>query len=113
MIAQAFQKLAQGLPRAKHVHSKLVCPVSGQMMDEHNLPMVMPNGTVYSEAAVKLLTGLDGRTVTCPKTGESTLVSRPGSPAEQVLMRRPGQHWTVELIMGCCQAQPAIGLHFL
>lgn len=66
---QAFQRLAEGLPRAKHVHSKLVCHVTGQIMDEHNLPMVMPNGTVYSEAAVRLLTGPDSRTFTCPKSG--------------------------------------------
>lgn len=69
LLVQAFQKLAEELPRAKHVHSKLLCHVTGQMMDEHNLPMVMPNGTVYSEAAVKLLTGPDGRTFRCPKTG--------------------------------------------
>ena len=72
-LLQAFQALAEGLPRAKHVHSKLVCYVTGQIMDEHNLPMVMPNGTVYSEAAVRLLTGPDGRTFTCPKSGGYTL----------------------------------------
>ncbi|KAK9798944.1 hypothetical protein WJX73_006713 [Symbiochloris irregularis] len=75
MHHEAFQRLAEGLPRAKHVHSKLVCHVTGQMMDEHNLPMVMPNGTVYSEAAVKLLTRPDGHTFMCPKTGVTCNVS--------------------------------------
>ena len=83
---QAFQVLAQALPKAKHVHSKLVCYVTGQVMDEHNLPMVMPNGTVHSEAAVPLLTSPDGRTFTCPKSGAHPRLTDPaGSELFQII----------------------------
>lgn len=81
LAVQTFQRLAEGLPRAKHVHSKLVCHVTGQIMDEHNLPMVMPNGTVYSEAAVDLLAGPDGPIFTCPKSGECLLARLQVLPA--------------------------------
>ena len=36
----AFRTLAQGLPFAKHVHSKLVCAVTKEIIDEHNPPFV-------------------------------------------------------------------------
>lgn len=36
----AFRTLAQELPFAKHVHSKLVCAVTREIIDEHNPPMV-------------------------------------------------------------------------
>ena len=36
--------LADALPFAKHTHSKLVCHVTKQIMDEDNPPMVLPNG---------------------------------------------------------------------
>lgn len=36
----AFRALASRLPFAKHVHSKLVCAVTKQIMDEHNPPFV-------------------------------------------------------------------------
>lgn len=49
---QSFQALAQRLPYAKHVHSRLVCAVTKEVMDEHNPPIVLPNGTVYSERAI-------------------------------------------------------------
>lgn len=64
----AFRTLAAGLPHAKHVHSKLVCSFTGQVMGEHNPPMVLPNGLVYSEAAVRQLS-VDGALV-CPCTGD-------------------------------------------
>jgi macrophage erythroblast attacher len=40
----AFQKLAQGLPSAKHVKSKLICSATRETMDEANPPLVLPNG---------------------------------------------------------------------
>ena len=64
-----FARLAEGLPRAKHVHSKLVCALSGEVMSEHNPPMVLPNGYVYSQAALTAMAAADGGKVTCPNTG--------------------------------------------
>lgn len=49
---QQFQKLAEGLPYSKHIHSTLICPITLEVMNEDNPPMVAPNGAVYSETAV-------------------------------------------------------------
>jgi hypothetical protein len=67
--AQKFQKLAQGLPWSKHVHSKLVCSITRELMNEHNPPMVLPNGAVYSERAVQQVASKNHGIFTCPKTG--------------------------------------------
>ena len=64
---QAYQKLAEQLPFAKHVHSKLLCHVTKELMDEDNVPMVMPNGNVYSQKAVRRLSS--SGMFTCPKSG--------------------------------------------
>ena len=42
----AFRTLAEGLPFAKHVHSKLICAISHTLMNEHNPPAALPNGCV-------------------------------------------------------------------
>ena len=66
--AQAFQDLAQGLPWSKHVHSKLVCALTREIMNEHNPPMVLPNGAVYSQKAIQQLASAKG-VFMCPNTG--------------------------------------------
>jgi macrophage erythroblast attacher len=43
-----FGMLAHKLPNAHHVNSCIVCRVTGVIMNEHNPPMVLPNGYVYS-----------------------------------------------------------------
>ena len=43
--------LAQGLPWSHAMNSHLVCRISGDMMDEHNPPLMLPNGRVYSRKA--------------------------------------------------------------
>ncbi|CAG9467184.1 unnamed protein product [Pedinophyceae sp. YPF-701] len=67
----AFQELAKELPWAKHVHSKLVCALTREPMDEHNPPMVLPNGAVYSERAVGLVASKNAGHMVCPVSGES------------------------------------------
>lgn len=49
---QGLETLAADLPYAKHVHSQLMCSITKEIMDEHNAPVVLPNGTVYSEKAI-------------------------------------------------------------
>ncbi|KAG1678956.1 hypothetical protein FOA52_013019 [Chlamydomonas sp. UWO 241] len=64
-----FQALARGLPFAKHVHSKLLCSVTREIMNDANPPMVLPNGYVYSARAVeRLLEAGGGAKLTCPIT---------------------------------------------
>lgn len=66
----AFRRLAEPLPFAKHVHSKLVCAITGEPMDEHNPPMVTPSGgAVYSERGVSQVAARHAGTFVCPDTG--------------------------------------------
>ena len=64
-----FRQLSAGLPSTKHGRSKLVCSVTKEMMNEHNPPMVMPNGYVYSQAAVDTISARNGGKMVCPITG--------------------------------------------
>jgi macrophage erythroblast attacher len=41
-------KLAEDVPQSHHANSTIVCRVTGKVMDEDNMPMVLPNGQVYS-----------------------------------------------------------------
>ncbi|PRW44610.1 macrophage erythroblast attacher [Chlorella sorokiniana] len=71
----AFRTLAEGLPFAKHVHSKLICAISHTLMNEHNPPAALPNGYVYSQKALHDMAAANGGRVTCPRTGFSCDVS--------------------------------------
>ena len=42
-----INKLARGLPFAHCANSRLICRISGQALNEHNPPMMLPNGYVY------------------------------------------------------------------
>jgi macrophage erythroblast attacher len=66
-----FQALAAGLPYAKHVHSKLICAVTREIMSDANPPMVLPNGYVYSQKAVEQIAAQNGGKVVCPRTGNT------------------------------------------
>lgn len=52
---EPFLSLAQSLPRGRHENSILVCSISGDIMDENNPPMALPNGNVYSLKALTKL----------------------------------------------------------
>jgi macrophage erythroblast attacher len=64
-----FKALAADLPCAKHVHSKLICAVTREIMTDANPPMVLPNGYVYSQKAVNLIAGKNNGRIVCPHTG--------------------------------------------
>lgn len=64
-----FQALAEGLPYAKHVHSKLICAVTREIMTDANPPMVLPNGYVYSQKALEQVAARNGGKIVCPRTG--------------------------------------------
>lgn len=65
-----YRRLAEGLPFAKHVHSKLICGLSGDVMTENNPPLALPNGHVYSSNALKEMSSKSNGKVTCPATGD-------------------------------------------
>ncbi|KAK9828193.1 hypothetical protein WJX74_002482 [Apatococcus lobatus] len=66
--SKVYQQLAEGLASSKQIHSKLVCPVTRKLMNEHNPPVVLPNGSMFSEKAVHDLVNKDGD-FTCPSSG--------------------------------------------
>lgn len=66
-----FQTLAAELPYAKHVHSKLICAVTRQIMNDANPPMVLPNGYVYSQGAIEQIAAKNGGKILCPRTGST------------------------------------------
>ncbi|KAJ0405390.1 hypothetical protein P43SY_000269 [Pythium insidiosum] len=71
-------RLCEALPFAHHPHSRLVCRVTQAVMNEHNRPLVLPNGFVYSQQAVDQLTteapGSQG-SIHCPETRDVFAVS--------------------------------------
>ncbi|KAI8588630.1 CTLH/CRA C-terminal to lish motif domain-containing protein [Geranomyces variabilis] len=69
--ADTFGQLAQDLPCAHHVNSCIVDRLSGVIMDEHNPPMVLPNGYVYSSESLQALAAENHGMVRCERTGEN------------------------------------------
>uniref|UniRef100_A0A0D6QVT0 Macrophage erythroblast attacher n=1 Tax=Araucaria cunninghamii TaxID=56994 RepID=A0A0D6QVT0_ARACU len=64
-----FRDLASSLPYSKHIHSKLVCYISKELMDADNPPLVLPNGYVYSSKAMEEMARKNNGQVICPRTG--------------------------------------------
>ncbi|XP_054263124.1 E3 ubiquitin-protein transferase MAEA isoform X1 [Macrosteles quadrilineatus] len=60
--------LAMPLPFAHCSQSRLVCSISGLPLNEHNQPMVLPNGYVYGEQALLQMAADNHGQVICPKT---------------------------------------------
>lgn len=93
VCAKPFNQLAHSLPFAHCSQSYLICTISGKPMNEHNPPMVLPNGYVYGEQvghhpklvveditflhvqALKRMALENGGTVICPRTKEIYLFS--------------------------------------
>ncbi|KAI0567204.1 hypothetical protein FGB62_4g447 [Gracilaria domingensis] len=67
---EPFLSLAQSLPRGRHENSVLVCSISGEIMDENNLPMALPNGNVYSTNAVRKIAEENSGEVIDPRNGD-------------------------------------------
>ena len=66
---QLFNKLAKPLPFAHSSHSRLLCHHTGHQMNEHNPPMMLPNGHVYSESAIhRLSSTTDQESIICPRS---------------------------------------------
>ncbi|XP_026473200.1 macrophage erythroblast attacher [Ctenocephalides felis] len=63
-----LNQLAMGLPYAHCAQSRLVCRITGQPLNEHNLPMMLPNGQVYGEKAIKDIADQSNGVIMCPTT---------------------------------------------
>ncbi|XP_051121791.1 protein MAEA homolog isoform X2 [Andrographis paniculata] len=66
---EGFRKLAQHLPYSKQHHSKMVCYISKELMDNENPPLVLPNGYTYSTKALEDMAKQNHGKITCPRTG--------------------------------------------
>lgn len=59
-----LNQLAKPLPLGHNSHSKLVCYISGQPLNENNPPLALPNGCVYGQLALKqMATENDGKII--------------------------------------------------
>lgn len=69
---KVFNELAKPLPFAHSSQSRLLCHISGNQMNEHNHPLMLPNGNVYGELSIheKASDSIDN-TVVCPRTLEA------------------------------------------
>eukprot|EP00009_Paramoeba_aestuarina_P014347 CAMPEP_0201533442 /NCGR_PEP_ID=MMETSP0161_2-20130828/53250_1 /ASSEMBLY_ACC=CAM_ASM_000251 /TAXON_ID=180227 /ORGANISM="Neoparamoeba aestuarina, Strain SoJaBio B1-5/56/2" /LENGTH=157 /DNA_ID=CAMNT_0047937463 /DNA_START=549 /DNA_END=1019 /DNA_ORIENTATION=- len=63
-----LQELSRSLPLSQRTTSSVVCRITGEVMDEHNPPMVLPNGYVYSQKAMEEMSKKNGGLITCPRT---------------------------------------------
>ncbi|CAG2102529.1 unnamed protein product [Medioppia subpectinata] len=70
VCSDLLNKLAAHLPCAHCSQSRLVCYISGQPLNEHNLPLVLPNGYVYGEQSLRAMAADNGGRITCPRTKE-------------------------------------------
>jgi len=65
-----LNELAAPLPFAHCSQSRLICSMSGKPMNEHNHPLMLPNGYVYGQQALKKMADEYGGNVVCPRTKE-------------------------------------------
>lgn len=68
---EPYLSLAQSLPRGRHENSILVCSISGEIMDENNPPMALPNGNVYSLNALTKLAEENNGVITDPRNRDT------------------------------------------
>ncbi|KAL3864401.1 hypothetical protein ACJMK2_006087 [Sinanodonta woodiana] len=70
VCSRHLNELGKELPYSHCANSKLICYISGQSLNEHNPPMMLPNGYVYGYNALDAMaTDNDGKVI-CPRTKE-------------------------------------------
>nr|CAD7195077.1 unnamed protein product [Timema douglasi]CAD7411704.1 unnamed protein product [Timema poppensis] len=67
---ESLNQLASSLPFAHCSQSRLVCTISGLPLNEHNQPMMLPNGYVYGEQSLEQMALDNNSQIICPKTKE-------------------------------------------
>ncbi|OQR76237.1 macrophage erythroblast attacher isoform 1 [Tropilaelaps mercedesae] len=70
VCSRHLNALAQPLPFAHCAQSRLICWMSGASLNENNAPLMLPNGHVYGEVALKQMASTNRGKVTCPRTGD-------------------------------------------
>lgn len=72
----SLSPLCRSLPVAQRTHSRLVCRLSGRLMDDKNPPMALPNGSVYSRQAIEEMAKQNGGIVTCARTNQKFAIAQ-------------------------------------
>ncbi|XP_055848626.1 E3 ubiquitin-protein transferase MAEA [Episyrphus balteatus] len=62
-----LNQIAMTLPFSHCVQSRLFCRITELPLNEHNQPMMLPNGQIYGQLAIPRITDENG-TVVCPVT---------------------------------------------
>ncbi|KAL5284546.1 MAEA family protein [Megaselia abdita] len=62
-----FNKIAANLPYSHCAQSRLICRITGLPLNEHNLPMMLPNGQIFGQLAIPKISKENG-VVVCPIT---------------------------------------------
>jgi len=70
VCTEPMRALAADLPFANHTNSRLVCSMSGELMNEDNPPMALPNGHVYGRNALEAMASERDGMITCPRTNK-------------------------------------------
>ena len=47
-----YNKISKKLPELTKKQSNLLCRITGQLMDEHNPPIALPNGQIFSKKGI-------------------------------------------------------------
>ncbi|KAL1238677.1 E3 ubiquitin-protein transferase MAEA [Trichinella spiralis] len=63
--------LSEQLPVAHVSQSRLICPYSGEPLNENNPPFVLPNGFVYGQSSLLAIATQNGGKMVCPRTRQS------------------------------------------
>lgn len=66
-----MSRLAKSLPVSQRQLSQIRCRLSGSIMDDKNPPLALPNGSVYSKAALFEMATRNAGRIICPQTNES------------------------------------------
>ncbi|XP_055323278.1 E3 ubiquitin-protein transferase MAEA [Sitodiplosis mosellana] len=65
----SLNRIAENLPFSHCAQSRLICRVTGAPLNEHNIPMMLPNGQIFGQKALTQLSKENG-IIVCPKTNE-------------------------------------------
>ncbi|XP_064630741.1 E3 ubiquitin-protein transferase MAEA-like [Lineus longissimus] len=70
VCSKHLNELARSLPFSHCSQSRLICAMSGKSLNEHNPPMMLPNGYVYGCDALSIMAAENDGKVVCPRTKE-------------------------------------------
>uniref|UniRef100_A0A182QNF3 E3 ubiquitin-protein transferase MAEA n=1 Tax=Anopheles farauti TaxID=69004 RepID=A0A182QNF3_9DIPT len=63
-------EIAENLPFSHCAQSRLICRITGKPLNEHNLPMMLPNGQIFGQQAIEQMRR-DNDVLVCPKTNDT------------------------------------------